>query len=719
MMIIKTLIFLVMQLLNFVKSKTHLPEKGIQNTIELLNEDCTIPFISRYRKERTGNLDEVQIADIVKYKSQFEELEKRKTSILKSLEEQDVLTDELQQKIIASTDLTTLEDLYLPYKKKRKTKAETARKNGLEPLAKIIMSQNATNIVSIASNYLNNAVTTEAEALEGARHIIAEWINERTDIRNNIRSQLEKYATTNTKVIASKIDDEKAQKYRDYFDWSEALNRCPSHRLLAILRAEKEGFVRLKIEIDDHRALTKIEDRIIRSNNDCAEQIELAIQDSYKRLLFPALSNEILNAAKEKADEAAINVFAKNLKQLLLGAPLGEKNILAIDPGFRSGCKIVCLNAQGGLTYNETVYPHPPQNDSKGAIKKISSLVDAYKIEAIAIGNGTASRETEQLIRRIQFKKDIQVFVVSEAGASIYSASKIAREEFPNYDVTVRGAVSIGRRLADPLAELVKIDAKSIGVGQYQHDVDQTKLKNSLDTVVESCVNTVGVNINTASESLLSYVSGIGPKLAENIKTYRDEHGSFTSRNDIKKVPRLGGKAFEQGAGFLRIKNAKNPLDDSAVHPESYAIISKMAKDENKSVSDLIGNKDILHKIELKKYCTSLVGLPTLTDIINELEKPGLDPRETAKVFTFNQNIRSINDLKEGQLLPGIVNNITNFGCFVDIGIKESGLVHVSNLADKYVSDVNEIVSLHQHVIVKVLEVDIARKRIQLSMNYK
>ena len=708
-----------MQLLNFIKSKTRLPEIGIQNTIELLNEDCTIPFISRYRKERTGNLDEVQIADIVKYKSQFEELEKRKLSILKVLEEQDVLTDELRIKIVTASDLTTLEDLYLPYKKKRKTKAETARKNGLEPLAKIIMSQKATNIVSIASNYINNEVTTEEEALEGAQHIIAEWINERTDIRNSIRSQLEKYATINTKVVTSKIDNEKAQKFRDYFDWSEALNRCPSHRLLAILRAEKEGFVRLKIEIDDHRALTKIEDRIIRSNNDCSEQIELAIQDSYKRLLFPALSNEILNKAKEKADDAAITVFAKNLKQLLLGAPLGEKNILAIDPGFRSGCKIVCLNAQGGLEYNETVYPHAPQNDSKGAIKKISSLADAYKIDAIAIGNGTASRETEQLIKRIQFKNDIQVFVVSEAGASIYSASKIAREEFPNFDVTVRGAVSIGRRLADPLAELVKIDAKSIGVGQYQHDVDQTKLKNSLDTVVESCVNTVGVNINTASESLLSYVSGIGPKLAENIKAYRDQYGSFTSRNDIKKVSRLGGKAFEQGAGFLRIKNGRNPLDDSAVHPESYDVIKKMAKDENKSISDLIGNKNVLEKIELKKYCSNSVGMPTLRDIISELEKPGLDPRETAKVFTFNQNIRSINDLREGQLLPGIVNNITNFGCFVDIGIKESGLVHVSNLADKYVSDVNEIVSLHQHVIVKVLEIDIARKRIQLSMNYK
>jgi len=708
-----------MQLLNFIKSKTRLPEIGIQNTIELLNEDCTIPFISRYRKERTGNLDEVQIADIVKYKSQFEELEKRKLSILKVLEEQGVLTDELRIKIVTASDLTTLEDLYLPYKKKRKTKAETARKNGLEPLAKIIMSQKATNIDSIASNYISNEVTTEEGALEGARHIIAEWINERTDIRNSIRSQLEKYATINTKVVTSKINDEKAQKFRDYFDWSEALNRCPSHRLLAILRAEKEGFVRLKIEVDDHRALTKIEDRIIRSNNACSEQIELAIQDSYKRLLFPALSNEILNKAKEKADDAAITVFAKNLKQLLLGAPLGEKNILAIDPGFRSGCKIVCLNAQGGLEYNETVYPHAPQNDSKGAIKKISSLADAYKIDAIAIGNGTASRETEQLIRRIQFKNDIQVFVVSEAGASIYSASKIAREEFPNFDVTVRGAVSIGRRLADPLAELVKIDAKSIGVGQYQHDVDQTKLKNSLDTVVESCVNTVGVNINTASESLLSYVSGIGPKLAENIKAFRDQYGSFISRNDIKKVPRLGSKAFEQGAGFLRIKNGRNPLDDSAVHPESYDVIKKMAKDENISISDLIGNKDVLEKIELKKYCSNSVGIPTLRDIISELEKPGLDPRETAKVFTFNQNIRSINDLREGQLLPGIVNNITNFGCFVDIGIKESGLVHVSNLADKYVSDVNEIVSLHQHVIVKVLEVDIARKRIQLSMNYK
>ena len=708
-----------MQLLKYIIDNTQLPVKSIENTIQLLNEDCTIPFISRYRKERTGNLDEVQIGDIVKYKAQFEELEKRKNTILKALEEQDVLTDELKRKITATSSITVLEDIYLPYKKKRKTKAETARKNGLEPLAKIIMSQNATDIESIAIKYLNNEIETEEAALEGARFIIAEWINERTDIRNNIRYQLDKFASISTKVIKAKVDDEKGQKFRDYFEWSESLNRCPSHRLLAILRAEKEGFIRLKVEIDNERALAKIEDRIINSNNSCSKQIKIAVQDAYKRLLFPALSNEILSKSKEKADEKAIDVFAKNLKQLLLGAPLGEKNILAIDPGFRSGCKVVCLNAQGGLEYNETIYPHAPKNDSLGAMKKINSLVDAYKIEAIAIGNGTASRETEQLIRKMRFNKDVQVFVVSEAGASIYSASKIARDEFPNYDITVRGSVSIGRRLADPLAELVKIDAKSIGVGQYQHDVDQTKLKNSLDTVVESCVNSVGVNINTASTSLLSYVSGIGPKLAENIVNYRADKGAFSSRNDIKKVPRLGDKAFEQGAGFLRIKNAKNPLDDSAVHPESYALISKMAKDLNLNVSNLGGNKETLQKIKLENYCTETVGLPTLKDIVKELEKPGLDPRQTAKVFTFNQNIRTINDLHEGQLLPGIVNNITNFGCFVDIGIKESGLVHVSNLSDRFISDVSEIVSLHQQVIVKVLEVDVARKRIQLSMNYK
>ena len=708
-----------LNLLQFIKSKTQLPEKGIQNTVELLDEDCTIPFISRYRKEKTGNLDEVQIGEIVKCKELFETLEKRKITILKALEEQEVLTDELKRSIQQASDSIALEDIYLPYKKKRKTKAETARNNGLEPLAKIIMSQRANELEFIAGKYLSNNIETLADAFDGARHIIAEWVNERSDIRNTIRYQLERYATINTKVAKTKAADEKAQKYRDYFDWNESLNRIPSHRLLAILRAEKEGFIRIKIEIDEHRALTKIEDRIIRSNNACADQIELAIHDAYKRLLFPALSNEILTQAKEKADDAAIQVFAKNLKQLLLGAPLGEKNILAIDPGFRSGCKVVCLNAQGGLEYNETIYPHAPQNNTIGAIKKISSLVGAYNIEAIAIGNGTASRETEQLIRKIRFDKDIQVFVVSEAGASIYSASKIARDEFPDFDVTVRGAVSIGRRLSDPLAELVKIDAKSIGIGQYQHDVDQSKLKKALDTVVESCVNTIGVNINTASISLLSYVSGIGPKLAENIVTYRKENGAFITRNAIKKVPRLGSKAFEQAAGFLRIKNAKNPLDDSAVHPESYAIVSKIAKDAKLSISDLIGNTQLLQQLNLQHYCTNTIGLPTLKDIVSELEKPGVDPRQKAKVFTFNQHIKTINDVKEGQLLPGIINNITNFGCFVDIGIKESGLIHISNLSDTFVKDVNAIVSLHQQVIVKVLDVDVVRKRIQLALKTK
>ncbi|PKQ45647.1 Tex family protein [Confluentibacter flavum] len=705
------------QLLEYIIHYTQLSETSVKNTIQLLNEDCTIPFISRYRKERTGNLDEVQIGDIVKYKDQFEALEKRKATILKALEEQGVLSMELRQKIETAPDITNLEDLYLPFKKSRKTKAETARRNGLEPLAKIIMSQNANDVESLAFKHVKGEVASVEDALEGARHIIAEWINERTDIRNNIRQQLERFAIISTKVVKAKESEESAQKFRDYFDWDESLNKMPSHRLLAILRAENEGFVKVKINIDDDKAISKMVDRIIRSNNACSEQIQLAIKDAYKRLLLPSLSNEALQQAKEKADESAIRVFANNLKQLLLGSPIGEKRVLAIDPGFRSGCKVVCLDAQGQLKYNETIYPHPPKSDAIGAMKKISSLADAYKIEAIAIGNGTASRETEDLIRKIHFKNDLQVFVVSEAGASIYSASKIAREEFPNYDVTVRGSVSIGRRLQDPLAELVKIDAKSIGVGQYQHDVDQTKLQKSLDFVVENCVNTVGVNINTASKSLLSYVSGIGPKLAENIFEYRNGHGAFSSRNDIKNVPRLGDKAFEQGAAFLRIKDSKNPLDDSSVHPESYSIVERMAKDLGKTVQDLIGNSELLQKMDLKKYCTTSVGLPTLQDIIKELEKPGLDIRAQAKVFTFNQNIKTINDLREGQLLPGIVNNITNFGCFVDVGIKESGLIHVSNLSDSFVSDVNAHVSLHQQIIVKVLEVDIPRKRIQLKLH--
>lgn len=708
-------------ILNFITTQTQLPKQSVLNTVKLLNEDCTIPFISRYRKELTGNLDEVQIGEIVKFKEQFETLEKRKITILKSLEEQDVLTEELQKKIEEATDLIALEDLYLPYKKKRKTKADTARENGLGPLAKIIMSQSRnlgdSEISSLASKYVKGEINSEDEALEGTRHIIAEWINERTDIRNMLRRELERNAIISTKVVKKMEEDEKAQKFRDYFEWNEALNRIPSHRLLAILRATSEGFIRQKIEIDDEKTVARIEERVIKSNDTASKQIKLAIEDSYKRLLFPALSNEALSAAKEKADETAINVFTNNLKQLLLGSPLGEKRVLAIDPGFRSGCKVVCLDAQGGLLHNETIFPHPPNSDTIGAMRKISSLADAYKIDAIAIGNGTASRETEQFVKKVHFKNPIQVFVVSEAGASIYSASKIAREEFPNYDVTVRGAASIGRRLQDPLAELVKIDAKSIGVGQYQHDVDQTKLQKSLDTTVELCVNSVGVNINTASIPLLSYVSGIGPKLAENIVNYREDNGAFSSRSEIKKVPRLGEKAFEQAAGFLRIRNGKNPLDDSSVHPESYSVVTKMAKDRGVEVSKLIGNKELLQKIELSKYVDDKIGLPTLKDIIKELEKPGLDIREEAKVFTFNQNIKSITDLREGQLLPGIVNNITNFGCFVDIGIKESGLIHVSNLSDSFVKDVNEHVHLHQQIVVKVLDVDVERKRIQLQLH--
>ena len=705
-----------MQLLSYLHKQTQLSENSIKNTISLLNDDATIPFISRYRKEMTGNLDEIEIGEILKFKELFETIQKRKKAILKSLEEQNILTSELTQKINNSKDLVALEDLYFPFKKKRKTKAETARLQGLEPLAKMIMSQRVNDLEYTAFKYTSNEIETVEQALEGARFIIAEWINERIDIRNMIRYQIERFGRISSKIIKTKKDDEKAQKFKDYFDWEESLNRIPSHRLLAILRAEKESFLRVKIDIDKERVLQKMEDKIIRSQNECSSQIKLAIQDTFKRLLFPSLSNEALSIAKEKADDEAINVFSKNLKQLLLGAPLGEKRVLAIDPGFRSGCKIVCLNEQGDLQHNETIFPHAPQNQSFDAIKKISSLTEAYKIEAIAIGNGTASRETEQLIKKIHFKQNIDVFVVSEAGASIYSASKIARDEFPNYDVTVRGAVSIGRRLQDPLAELVKIDAKSIGVGQYQHDVDQSKLKKSLDTTVESCVNTVGVNINTASKPLLSYVSGIGPKLAENIVNHRSDNGPFSSRSEIKKVARLGGKAYEQAAGFLRIKNAKNPLDDSGVHPESYTLVDKIAKDSNTKIGNLIGNKESLQKIQLNNYVTENVGLPTLNDIIKELEKPGVDPRAKAKAFSFNKNLKSIEDLRKDQLLPGIINNITNFGCFVDIGIKESGLIHISNLSDTFVKDVNAIVTLQQQIVVKVLEVDVVKKRIQLSL---
>ena len=705
-----------MQILPYIIQQTQLPSKSIENTIMLLNEDATIPFISRYRKEMTGNLDEVQIGEIIKFKELFEALEKRKKAILKALKEVHVITPELEQKVLRTKDLISLEDIYLPFKKKRKTKAETARLQGLEPLARMIMSQHVNNLEYTASKYISNEVDTLEHVLEGARFIIAEWINERSDVRNNIRQQLTRFAIISSKIIKSKINEEKAQKFKDYFDWQESLKKIPSHRLLAILRAENEGFIRIKIAIDSDSAIQKIEGNIIRTQNTCAPQIQLAIKDAFKRLLFPSLSNEALSIAKEKADEAAIIVFSKNLKQLLLGAPLGEKRLLAIDPGFKSGCKVVCLDAQGALEHNETVYPHAPQNQSTEAIKKINFLINAYKIEAIAIGNGTASRETEQVIKKIEFKNNVDTFIVSEAGASIYSASKIARDEFPNHDVTVRGSVSIGRRLQDPLAELVKIDAKSIGVGQYQHDVDQTKLKKSLDTSVESCVNKVGVNINTASQSLLSYVSGIGPKIAENIVNYRNENGSFTSRISIKNVPRLGGKAFEQAAGFLRIKNGKNPLDDSGVHPENYVLVHKMAKDLQKNISEIIGNKDLIKQIQLQHYITQTIGLPTLLDIVKELEKPGVDPREKAKVFSFDKNIKTISDLRMGQIVPGIVNNITNFGCFVDLGIKESGLIHVSNLSDTFVKDINAIVTLQQQIIVKVLEVDVVRKRIQLAL---
>ncbi|TYP99577.1 uncharacterized protein C7447_101177 [Tenacibaculum adriaticum] len=705
-----------MQLNNYILQHAQLSSTSIQNTIELLNEDCTVPFIARYRKEKTGNLDEVEIGLIVKLKEQFEALEKRKLAILKSLEEQDVLTNELKEKIEKIQDLTSLEDIYLPYKKKRKTKAETARANGLEPLAKIIMSQRNNDLDTVASKYINKDIKNEKEALEGALHIISEWISERTDIRNLIRRELERFSTIVTKVVKTKKDDEKAQKFKDYFDWSENLSRIPSHRLLAILRAEKEGFIRVKVEIDDERVLEKIDRKLIKSNNESGAEVQLAIDDAYKRLLLPSLTTEAMNIAKEKADESAIEVFTKNLEQLLLGSPLGEKRILALDPGFRTGCKVVCLNKQGDLLHNTTIFPHPPQNQVSEASHTIEHLIKKFNIEAISIGNGTASRETERFVKNIPLAKTIEVFVVNEAGASIYSASQIARDEFPDYDVTVRGAVSIGRRLADPLAELVKIDAKSIGVGQYQHDVDQSKLKKSLDTVVEHCVNKVGVNINTASASLLSYVSGIGSKLAENIVNHRNENGVFKTRKDIKKVARLGGKAFEQSAGFLRIKNGENPLDDSSVHPESYSLVNKIAKDLGKNTDDLIGNYKILKEIKLQQYVTNSFGLPTLKDIVKELEKPGLDPRSKAKAFSFDETIQTINDIKVGQILPGIVNNITNFGCFVDIGIKESGLIHISNLSDTFVKDINEHVSLQQQVTVKVLEVDFARKRIQLQL---
>ena len=703
--------------INFIQSQVNTTPKNIEATLKLLSEDCTIPFISRYRKDQTGNLDEVQVENIAKLSKQYDEIVKRKESILKTIEEQGQLSPELKSKIEKSFDLQEIEDLYLPYKKKKKTRADVARENGLEPLATLILAQRNDDVDFLSTQYINKNVPNEEEALQGARDIVAEWINENIAVRQSLRRLYNRKAVIETKVVKKKAEEEAAQKFSQYFDWSEPLSKAPSHRLLAMLRAENEGFIKLKIETDIDETYDLIDEIIIKNGNSPSiSHVQLAIEDSYKRLLHPAISNETLQEAKAKADIKAIDVFAGNLSQLLLAPPLGEKRILAIDPGYRSGCKIVCLDEKGDLLYNETIYPHQPQNETAMAMKKIKSMVNAYNIEAISIGNGTASRETEFFIKKIAFDKPVQVFVVSEAGASIYSASKIARDEFPNYDVTVRGSVSIGRRLSDPLAELVKIDAKSIGVGQYQHDVDQTKLKEELDTVVVRCVNSVGININTASKSLLSYVSGIGEKMAENIIAYRSENGPFEDRKQIKKVPRLGEKAYQQAAAFVRIHNGKNPLDNSAVHPEAYGIVEKMAKDLKISVNELIANKKKIALIKPENYTNETIGILGIKDILKELEKPGLDPRKAAKVFEFDPNVKTIKDVRTGMILPGIVNNITAFGCFVDIGVKESGLVHISQLKAGFVSDVNEVVKLHQHVQVKVVEVDEDRKRMQLTM---
>ena len=704
-----------MQVIQYIEQHTKLGSLRIEKALQLFSEDATIPFIARYRKEFTQQLDEIDLEQIRKAQEDYLALEKRRESILNRLESDEVLTADLKKQIKEAQDLTRLEDLYLPYKKKRKTKADEAKALGLEPLAKQIMAQRRTDLRDLSMSYCSSRVKTSQDALTGAGYIIAEWIAERIDLRNYLRFQLQEFSFLKARVISSKKEEENAQKYKDYFDWEERLKNLPSHRFLAISRAEQAGVIRIKLVIDEQALLAKFESKVIKTQGEIAIFLKDVIKDAYKRLMYPSLSKEIFQEAKQKADATAISVFAKNLKQLLLGAPLGQKRVLALDPGFKTGCKLVCIDEQGDLMHNETIFPHPPQKQHKESIKKISTLSEAYKIEAIAIGDGTASRETEALVKRIQFKHPIEVFVVSEAGASIYSASSIAREEFPNYDITVRGAISIGRRLQDPLAELVKIDPKSIGVGQYQHDVNQIELQRSLDRVVEHCVNTVGVNLNSASKSLLQHVSGIGEKLAENIVAFRQEHGAFAKRADLKKVPRLGAKVYQQAAGFLRVKQSENPLDDSAVHPEQYDLVKKIAQEEGVKVIDLIGNEALLNSIDLERYCTTKFGLPTLEDIREEMKKPGRDIREKAKAFSFNQNIKTITDLEVGMRLPGIVNNITNFGCFVSIGIKESGLIHVSNLADEFVRDVNEYVHLHEQILVKVLEIDLPRKRIQLK----
>ena len=704
-----------------IASELHLQEHAVENTLKLLDEGCTIPFISRYRKERTGGLDEVQITAISNRLTGLQEIAKRKETVVKTITEQGKMTAELQKRINDCWESTTLEDIYLPYRPKRRTRAQVAREQGLEPLATLLMLQREQHPETAAKRFVKGDIADVEQALQGAKDIIAEQVSEEERSRNQIRSAFRREAFIVSKVVKAKKDTDEAAKYSDYFDWEEPLKRCSSHRLLAMRRGESEGILRVSITIDDDEAVSRLQRNYVRGNGACQRLVAEAVEDGYKRLLCPSIETEFANLSKEKADEDAIKVFTENLRQLLLGAPLGQKRVMGIDPGFRTGCKVVCLDAQGNLLHHEAIFPHPPVNHRMQATVHVRQMIADYHIEAIAIGNGTASRETKDFV--VDTLKSYpttptlpKIFVVSEDGASVYSASATAREEFPDEDVTVRGAVSIGRRLMDPLAELVKIDPKSIGVGQYQHDVDQTKLKHSLDQTVESCVNLVGVNLNTASQHLLMYVSGLGPVLAKNIVDYRRENGAFTSRAQLKKVPRLGPAAFQQCAGFLRITEAKNPLDNSAVHPESYAVVEQMAKDCHCSVADLISNKEKRAQIDIRHYVTDTIGLPTLTDIMKELEKPGRDPREQIEEFEFDPNVQTTEDLHEGMELPGIVTNITNFGAFVDIGVHQDGLVHISQLADKYVSDPTQVVRLHQHVRVRVLEVDLRRHRISLSM---
>ena len=703
-----------------IASELHLSEHAVENTLKLLDEGCTIPFISRYRKERTGGLDEVQITAISDRKERLEEIAKRKDTIVKTITEQQKMTPELQKRIDDSWEMTTLEDIYLPYKPKRRTRAQVAREQGLEPLATMLMMQREANPQKAAQRFVCDGLAV-ADCLKGAQDIIAEQVSEDERSRNQVRAAFRREAFIESKVVKAKKDTDEAQKYSDYFDWEEPLKRCSSHRLLAMLRGQSEGILRVSLTIDDDEAVQRLQRNYVRGNGPCQRLVSEAVEDGYKRLLQPSIETEFTNLSKERADEEAIRVFAENLRQLLLGAPLGQKRVMGIDPGFRTGCKVVCLDAQGNLLHHEAIFPHPPVNHRAQATIHVQQMLSDYHIEAIAIGNGTASRETKEFVddalkEMKQTESAPAVFVVSEDGASVYSASKVARDEFPDEDVTVRGAVSIGRRLMDPLAELVKIDPKSIGVGQYQHDVDQTMLKHSLDQTVESCVNLVGVNLNTASQHLLTYVSGLGPVLAQNIVDYRKANGAFTSRAQLKKVPRLGPAAYQQCAGFLRIPNAKNPLDNSAVHPESYGVVEQMAKDCHCTVSDLISQPDKRAQIDIHRYVTSEIGLPTLTDIMRELEKPGRDPREQIEEFEFDSSVQTIDDLHEGMELPGIVTNITNFGAFVDIGVHQDGLVHVSQLADRYVTNPTQVVRLHQHVRVRVIGVDLRRQRISLSM---